>query len=149
MNKLFSKQNLIWLGLILFSVSINAEKVKVKVSMASPYILANSQQKTYLKVGLTGFQIKDEKQRTPVNLAIVLDRSGSMHGTKLARAKQAATQAINRLNKNDIVSVVVYDDTVSVVVPASKVSNKEFIQSAINKIVSGGSTALFSGVNSL
>ncbi|MDH5680574.1 MAG: VWA domain-containing protein [Spirochaetota bacterium] len=127
-------------------ISLQAGKVQMDVSPANPYLLADKKQNTYLKVNLTGFKLKDRKKRTAVNIAIVLDRSGSMEGENLTRAKQAAIMAIERLKENDIVSVITYDDEVSVIVPATKVNNRYAIRSAINNVSSGGSTALYDGV---
>jgi len=90
----------------------------------------------------------DERQaRTPVNLTVVLDRSGSMSGEKLEKAKEAAIMAINRLSPQDIVSVITYESTVNVLLPATRVTDKEAIQERIASITSGGRTALFAGVS--
>jgi Ca-activated chloride channel family protein len=60
-----------------------------------------------------------ERSRPPVNLAFVLDRSGSMAAGKLELAKQAVEQSIGRLQSDDRFSVVVYDDVVDVVAPSA------------------------------
>jgi Ca-activated chloride channel family protein len=70
-----------------------------------------------------------------------------MAGEKLARAREAAIKAIGLLQSGDIVSVVTYDSVVNVVVPATKVSDKQSIYRAIRRIRDGGSTALFAGVS--
>jgi Ca-activated chloride channel family protein len=59
--------------------------------------------------------------RPPVNLAFVLDRSGSMGGSdKLGLAKQAVLEAVHRLDAPDRFAVVTYDDRVDVVVPGTE-----------------------------
>jgi len=60
-----------------------------------------------------------ERRRPPVNLAFVLDRSGSMAGEKLRLAKLAVEQSIARLGSEDRFSIVVYDDAIDVVVPST------------------------------
>jgi len=92
-------------------------------------LLDGQSHKTYLKVGLTGFDLPHIKDRTPVNVAIVLDRSGSMQGQKIIKARQAAILAVNQLNQKNIVSIVTYSDTVSVLLPATKVTDKHLINS--------------------
>ena len=60
-----------------------------------------------------------ERVRPPVNLAIVLDRSGSMSGEKIRVAKVAVEEAIARLRPDDRFSVVAYDDVVDVVIEST------------------------------
>lgn len=127
--------------------SVLASQVHLNVSMANPTLLAEKKQTTFMKVGLTGFKMKSNAERAPVNVSIVLDKSGSMSGNKIAKAKQAAIAAVNRLGKQDIISVVVYDSTVRVVVPATKLTDKKMVIAKIRQIGSGGSTALFAGVS--
>lgn len=122
-------------------------QVDLDVSMAQPTLIAQKEQTTFLKVGLTGFEITNAKERSPVNVAIVLDKSGSMAGPKLEQAKEAAINAVERLGEKDIVSIVAYDSTVSVIVPATKMTDRELIIKRIREIHSGGSTALFAGVS--
>lgn len=130
--------------------SLQAREVKqvnLKAELGSPVIEAGKRQSTFLKVALTGFKLDDKSDRTPANIAIVLDKSGSMAGGKLHNAKEAARMAVNLLNENDIVSIISYDSTVNVLVPATKVSDKAAIHRAIDKMNSNGSTALFAGVS--
>ncbi|MBX7245194.1 MAG: VWA domain-containing protein [Candidatus Sumerlaeaceae bacterium] len=119
----------------------------LKASLATPVVLAGKKQTVYLKVGITGFALPRDGKRPPVNLAIVLDRSGSMTGQKLEDAKKAAIMALDQLDSADIVSVVTYDNTVNVLVPATKMTDKGDIVAKIQTITAGGSTALFAGVS--
>jgi Ca-activated chloride channel family protein len=118
------------------------------VAVSHPYLSADKTQTAYLRVALTGFGLVPERwNRSPVNVAIVIDKSGSMSGEKIEKAKDAAIMAVRRLSSNDIVSVVTYDSTVNVVVPATRVSDKHNIVRMIQRIRAGGTTALFGGVS--
>ena len=129
------------------STSLQAKMVDLRAELGSPVIEAGKKQTTFLKVALTGFKLDDAADRTPANIAIVLDKSGSMAGDKLHKAKEAARMAVSLLNENDIISIISYDSTVHVLVPATKVSDKVSIHAAIDKMRSGGNTALFAGVS--
>jgi len=137
-------------GLLLAVVAApvaQADQVKLNVALGKPFLMADKQQKAFLKVGLTGFVMKDEAERTPVNVAVVIDKSGSMSGEKIQKAKEAALMAIGKLSAKDIVSVVAYNHTVEVLLPATKVADKAAIRAAIQKLSAGGNTALFAGVS--
>ncbi|HLX59841.1 MAG TPA: VWA domain-containing protein [Planctomycetota bacterium] len=127
--------------------SLFAAQAQLNVAIGQPTLIADKKQTAFVKVALTGFAIENPAERTPVNVALVLDRSGSMQGPKLEHAKIGAISALERLGPNDIVSVIVFDDTVNVLVPATKLTDKASVRAAIERIQAGGSTALFAGVS--
>jgi Ca-activated chloride channel family protein len=91
----------------------------------------------------------DDGKRSPMNLAIVLDRSGSMEGAKLEKARQAAAMAVDKLADDDIFSLVTYDDQTDLLIPPERVGgrdHREDIKARIFRIQAGGSTALHAGV---
>jgi len=90
---------------------------------------------------------EETKKRTaPINLAVVLDRSGSMRGEKIQQAREAALVAFDQLSGSDTFSLVIYDQEVEVVIPPTRVRDAEHVRSAIHRIESRGSTALYEGV---
>ncbi len=116
-------------------------------SLSTPVIHRDRTQTVYLRIGLTGFDLEPAGKRAPVNLGLVIDRSGSMAGeNKLEKSKEAAIMVIHRLDRDDIVSIVMYDSMIQVLVPATKVRDKEAIIEQIRQIRPGGSTALYGGV---
>lgn len=121
--------------------------VKLMAELATPKVMAEQSTKAFLKVGLRGADLREKRQRTPVNIAIVLDKSSSMGGDKIVEARRAAVMTIESLDPNDIVSVITYDSTVRVVVPATRAAGKEEIIAAIERITPSGMTALFAGVS--
>jgi len=85
--------------------------------------------------------------RMPVNLALVLDHSGSMRGAKIRAVKDAVKLVIDQMAPSDIVSVVIFDDNVQVVVPAQPVRDRELLKAAVEGIKDGGGTAMSLGMN--
>lgn len=121
--------------------------LKLRAGFSNPVLLADRSHNTFLKIAIEGEPLEQTAARSPINLAVVIDRSGSMAGDKIERAKEAAMMLVDRLGPNDILSVITYDDGVDVLVPATRVSDGEHIKAMISQLYVGGSTALFAGVS--
>jgi len=146
------KQHPFTLLIILFLTSLlalpaQARQIELSAELGTPVVEAGRAHKTFLKISLTGFELSGLTERTPANVALVLDESGSMTGEKLEEAKEAALLAVDLLNEDDILSIVSYDSHVKVLVPATRVADKSDIRRAIRAMKAGGQTALFAGVS--
>ncbi len=124
-----------------------ANQLTLNVSPVRTVLKANEKGNTWVRVELVGFEQESSKRRAPVNLAIVLDKSGSMQGEKINRAKEAAIDAVRQLGPNDIVSIVTYSDVVNVLIPATKLTDVEEVVEKIRSIAASKNTALFAGVS--
>ena len=84
--------------------------------------------------------------RTPISLAIVIDRSGSMSGGKLRAAIDCTRDLIGRLHDEDEVSIIIYDNDVDVLLPLSSVQAvRGVITRLLANVRTGGSTNLHGG----
>lgn len=80
--------------------------------------------------------------RMPVNVSFVLDRSGSMKGEKIERVRRATARALDLLDGQDIVSVVIFDHRAEVLIPATPAVNRTAMQEAIGRIRDAGGTKI-------
>src|SRR5690606_4788976 len=123
------------------------EAVKLRTSVDRPLLeTGGGGSRVVVKIEVEG-RHRPRPKRDPLNLAIVLDRSGSMSGAKLEQAKQAALLLVEQLDEDDILSLVVYESGVEAVFPASRLGDRRReVRRLIERIETGGSTALYGGV---
>lgn len=138
------------LAAVLATVSITGlfagETLQIKLVPDRSAFVRNQPQEVVVKIDLSALAEKTKKTRTPLNLAVVMDKSGSMTGAKLEKTKQAAMQLVDRLAADDVFSLVTFSDRAQVVVPAQKAADKDRLKAKIQRIQADGSTALFDGV---
>lgn len=122
------------------------ETLNLKLVPDRAVLMKDRPQELVVKIDLSAIAGKKKPRRTPLNLAVVLDKSGSMTGAKLEKTKQAAMQLVDRLMPDDVFSLVIFSDRAQVLVPAQKVEDREALKEKIEDIEAGGSTALYAGV---
>lgn len=84
----------------------------------------------------------NNSSRPDLNLSLVLDRSGSMQGMKMVRAREAAMFCVNQMLATDRLSVVTFDEHIDVLFPSEPVTNKQAMKDLISRVAARGSTAL-------
>ncbi len=90
--------------------------------------------------------IPTAQKRLPLNISLVIDRSGSMHGDKLNNVKEAAKLVIDKLSDNDYISIIVYESNVGVLQKSIAVKDKEALKQIISNITDDGGTNLGGGM---
>ena len=136
------------LGLVLSGLlSTYASNIQARLELDRRVLPADTQNIAVVKITLDAAKVPEEANRPPVNLSIVLDKSGSMAGEKIHRAREAAMEAVRRLGQSDLFSLVNYDHQVHTLIPAQQVRQIDGLEQKIRQIRTGGNTALFGGVS--
>ena len=90
--------------------TVSDGSLSMEARLSHPFV-AVGRQDVFVTVDVRGVEVP-HAARAPVNLALVIDRSGSMSGFKLNQAKQAARQLVSQLTSDDRLVIVHYGSEV-------------------------------------
>lgn len=122
---------------------MSEEQLKVEVLTERAKLAAGREQTVDVLVRVRPPEAeRDGSSRRRLNLSVVLDRSGSMEGAKMERAREAARYCVEQLLPADRLSVVVFDDVVEVLIPSRPVDDKEGLKRLLAGVGARNSTAL-------
>jgi Ca-activated chloride channel family protein len=79
----------------------------------------------------------------PLNLCLVLDRSGSMSGAKIDNLREATTLVLDMLQPQDYVSVIFFNSKTDVAFPSERITGEERraqLKAKVAKLQAGGGT---------
>lgn len=130
------------------AVASPAPDVTLRVTPDRDYVYSGGPREVIVQIEVEARR-PDLGKRVPMNLAVVLDRSGSMQGAKIEKARQAANVALDQLGDDDVFSLVIYDNETQVLIAPQRVGDsrhRDELKAKIDRIRPGGGTALHAGV---
>jgi Ca-activated chloride channel family protein len=124
------------------------DAVALDAALSNGYLKAGENGELFMRVLLKAREDVEGRVRAPMALAIVIDRSGSMAGEKMERAREAAKQLVSRLEDRDQVAIISYATDYSVDVPLVSLarSDRARLLRVIDQIYDGGGTNLSGGL---
>jgi len=113
----------------------------------SPTILSAASEEQTLHVLLKlRPEVGASRERLPLDLAMVIDRSTSMKGPRLAGVKEAAHQIVDQLGDDDFLTIVSFNDRPDVLVSDQVGSSRARAKTAITSLRAEGGTELLTGL---
>ncbi len=98
---------------------VNGSHVQMDTALSQTKVLRGDSGNIYLALTLVGAEAEEMVNSTvqPVDLVVVLDRSGSMGGQKINFARNAIIQLINFMGGDDRLALITYSNSVEVLSP--------------------------------
>ncbi len=125
-----------------------AGELNLQVTLIRDTITANAPQPqllyALLEASPTGGNVANVQM--PLNLSLVLDRSGSMNGDKIKNLRLAVKSLIDLLQPTDLISIVTFDDQVQVPLQSQPAANKAQLHAIVDAIDDGGGTQMSLGL---
>ncbi|MCI0448653.1 MAG: VWA domain-containing protein [Chlorobi bacterium] len=119
--------------------------IKLATSLDNSYYYDNDN--LYLYIDLKADKVGEDKERAPLNIGVVIDKSGSMADkNKLDYVKKAVDYVIDQLEADDYISIVTYDDYVDVLQRSAVIRDKYDLRDKVSKLRAGGFTNLSGGM---
>lgn len=126
-----------------------AEYIHIDAALDRPVVPANTEEHVVVQIKVLPEVSGGIRERPPVNLSLVLDRSGSMSGQKIEQAIQAAEVAVGRLGAQDRVSIVIYNGEVDTLVPSQRATREAVsaMKRQLRSVTARGNTAIYAGLS--
>jgi Ca-activated chloride channel family protein len=122
--------------------SIAAGPLRMTAQMDRRFLPEQGGGESFLQIDLVAAGQAAVRSRVPVNAVLVLDRSGSMQGEKIERARQAARELITALDEGDRLSIVEFSSSARVLLRSGAVTAaaRTAALEAVNDLFAGGGT---------
>jgi Mg-chelatase subunit ChlD len=129
-----------------FTPPANDNAVNTLAQWGSP-VNANSQEAVLRLAWVTGEEV-DKAGAPPLNIALVIDKSGSMAGhDRIDQLKLSMLEFVAAMRKVDVISLIIFEDFETVLVPAQPIGeDKARILQLIERIEADGGTNIFKGL---
>ncbi len=127
---------------------VDGTTLKVEGRLGHASLAASQDSETYLYLDIDAPADATATRAAPVNLAIVIDRSGSMSGKRLRNAVDAARGMVSRLRDGDMVSVIAYNTRADTLVSPTLISAsaRDEVARQLESITPNGDTCISCGI---
>ena len=121
--------------------------VTIDAALGNKFVKAGASQQLLARIGLST-ERRTSNERPPVNVALVVDTSGSMEGRAIEDARAASLALLDSLSKEDRISVVVFHSKAEVLLPSTRIDDADMkeLRQKIAGMKAQGTTEMSAGL---
>jgi Ca-activated chloride channel family protein len=125
-----------------------APAIALDAALANRFVKAGASQSMTAQIKLSAKR-RSSTARPPVNLALLVDTSGSMEGRAIEDARAASLALLGSLAPEDRISVVVFHSKAEVLLPSSRVEDADMkdLRAKISAMKAQGTTDMAEGLH--
>lgn len=101
----------------------------------------------FVHLGMNSNIRADEFRRSRLQLAVVVDKSGSMQGSNMEAVKQALRSLVRRLTPEDELALVEFNNHARLLLPPARLTDTAAIMAAIDAMEADGGTNIEAGLS--
>ena len=115
--------------------------LKMGLKASNSYCFSDTLTKIYFQIAVSA--VEGDESGSGSAIAVVIDRSGSMHGDKLDDAKDAAKMVLDVLGESNELALYSFANRVERIIPMGPVNDVDRITKEIDRIRASGGTSLY------
>lgn len=127
--------------------SVCTEKLCLSLGYGYAPTADNQSNALFVHLGMSSNIKADEFRRSRLQLAVVVDKSGSMQGSNMQAVKDALRSLVRRLTPDDEIALVEFNNHARLVMPAARLSDTAAIMAAIDAMEADGGTNIEAGLS--
>ncbi len=126
---------------------VAASPVTLDAALGNKFVKSGASQAMVARIGLSAKK-RSATQRPPVNLALLVDTSGSMEGKAIADARAASLALVDSLSRDDRLAVIVFDSKAEVLLPSTRLDDADAkeLRAKISAMKAYGTTDMAAGL---
>ena len=119
----------------------------LEANLGNKFVKSNASQTAVARISFST-KHRDTTARPPVNLALLVDTSGSMEGKAIADARQASLALLDSLSPKDRLSVIVFNSKVDVLLPSTLIEDADLkdLRKKLSEMKAEGTTDMGVGL---